>query len=386
MIRIAQPIIGPEEEQAVLDALRSGRLAQGSRVAEFEEAFARYLGVRHAVAVSSGTAALIVALRARGIGPGDEVIVPVFTFAATANAVLLVGARPVFVDIREDGFTIDAAPIEAAITPRTKAIIPVHLYGHPCEMPALMEIAQRRGLIVIEDACQALGATWQGRKTGTFGTGCFSFYATKSITTGEGGMVVTDDDEVAHRARLLRNQGENERYRTELLGYNFRMSELAAALGLAQLPKLDGWNERRRANAAWLNEHLEAVVTPVERPGAYHVYQQYTVRVPVTQWDRLQPVGGRAEAPPAGSNGTARDALAAALRAQEIETAVYYARALHQQPLYQHLGIGGSFPVAERAAQEVLSLPVHPALSPDDLERIAAAVNGAMAGVGARGG
>jgi perosamine synthetase len=385
VIRIAQPLIGTEEEEAVLAALRSGRLVQGERVAAFEDAFASYLGVRHAVAVSSGTAALVVALQAHGIGAGDEVIVPVFTFAATANAALLVGARPVFVDIRADDVTIDVSQIEHAITPRTRAIIPVHLYGHPCAMTALLEIARGRGLIVIEDACQAVGASWQGRRAGTFGTACFSFYATKSITTGEGGMVTTNDDEIAQRARLLRNQGEKERYVTELLGYNFRLTEPAAALGLAQLPKLDGWNERRRANAAWLNEHLEGVVTPVERPGAHHVYQQYTVRVSSGE-DRLQPVDGRAEARPAGGSSTPRDALRAALREQEIETAVYYPRPLHQQPLYVKLGIGGSFPVAERAAQEVLSLPVHPALSPDDLERIAAAVNGAMAAVGTRRG
>ncbi len=360
MIRIAQPLIGPEEEAAVLAALRSGRLAQGERVAQFEEAFAAYLGVRYAVAVSSGTAALIVALRAHGIGAGDEVIVPVFTFAATANAALLAGARPLFVDIREDDYTIEVAQIEAAITPRARAIIPVHLYGHPCDMTALLEIAQRRHLIVIEDACQALGGSWRGKQAGTFGTACFSFYATKSITTGEGGMVTTNDGEVARRARLLRNQGEEERYVTELLAYNFRLTEIAAALGLAQLPKLDRWNERRRANAAWLNEHLEGVVPPVERPGAHHVYQQYTVRVPNGQ----------------------RDALRAALRDQDIETAVYYPRPLHQQPLYLELGIGDSFPAAERAAQEVLSLPVHPSLSASDLERIASAVNGAMARVG----
>ena len=364
MIRIAQPIIGPEEEAAVLAALRSGQLVQGARVAAFEAAFARALGVRHAVAVSSGTAALVVALQAHGIGAGGEVIVPAFTFAATGNAALLAGARPVLVDIRSDDFNIDPQRIEAAITPKTRAIAVVHLYGHPCDMTAIGEIAQRHGLVLIEDACQALGASWQGRKAGSFGTGCFSFYATKSITTGEGGMLVTDDDAVARAARLLRNQGESERYRTEALGHNFRMTELAAALGLAQLPKLDAWTERRRANVAWLSAHLEGVVKPVERQGAYHTYQQYTVRVP----------NGR------------RDALQRALREREIEAVVYYPRALHQQPLYRDLGIGGSFPESERAVEEVLSLPVHAALSQDDLERIAAAVNETMAAVGARGG
>lgn len=364
MIRIGQPLIGPEEEQAVLAVLRSGQLAQGARVAEFEEAFARYIGVRQAIAVSSGTAALIVALRAHGIGPGDEVLVPTFTFAATANAVLLVGAQPVLVDITNDDFSIDSARVEAAITSRTRAIIPVHLFGHPCDMASLTEISRRHELVLIEDASQAVGASWEGGKVGSFGTGCFSFYATKSMTTGEGGMLVTDDEDVARRARLLRNQGEGERYRTDLLGANYRMTELAAALGLAQLPKLDGWNERRRANAAWLSEHLEGVAAPVEKPGAHHVYQLYTVRIP----------HGR------------RDALRASLLEREIEAAVYYPLCLHQQPLYQELAIGGSFPVAERAATEVLSLPVHPGLSPQDLERIATAVNGALAAVGAKHG
>jgi dTDP-4-amino-4,6-dideoxygalactose transaminase len=361
VIRIAQPIIGPEEEEAVLAALRSGRLAQGPRVAAFEEAFARYVGVRHAVAVSSGTAALAVALRAHGIGAGDEVVVPAFTFAATANAVLLAGATPVLVDVRADDYTIDVERVEAALTPRTRAIVPVHLYGHPAGMTALAEIARRGGLALIEDVAQAAGAAWQGRKAGSFGAGCFSFYATKNMTTGEGGMVVTDDGEIARRARLLRSQGEEVRYRTDLLGENYRMTEYAAALGAVQLAKLDGWNEQRRANAAWLTGRLEGVDPPVERPGAHHVYHLYTVRVP----------GGR------------RDALLAALREREIEAGVYYPRCVHQHPLYQELGIGGSFPVAEQAAAEVLSLPVHPALSPEDLERIATAVNESIA-VGTR--
>lgn len=364
MIRIAQPQIGPEEEEAVLDALRSGQLAQGPRVARFEEAFAAYLGVRHAVALSSGTAALLVALKAHDIGAGDEVIVPAFTFAATANVILLAGAQPVIVDITEDIYCIDPSRIQGAITPRTRAILPVHLYGHPCDMTAIGEIAARRGLVVIEDAAQAAGAAWQGRKAGAFASGCFSFYATKNMTTGEGGMLATNDDDVAQRARLLRDQGEGERYRTDLLGYNFRMTEITAALGLAQLAKLDAANERRRANAAWLNDRLEGVTAPVERASARHVYHQYTVRVP----------DGR------------RDAVQARLRERGIEAVVYYPRALHQQPLYQEMRIGGSFPVAEQAANDVLSLPVHPALSQDDLERIAAAVNEAMAATGARHG
>lgn len=361
MIRIAQLIIGPDEEAAVLRALRSGQLAQGKLVAEFEEAAASYLGVRHAVAVSSGTAALIVALQSHGMSVGDEVIVPVFTFAATANAVLLVGATPVCVDIDAADFNINVAQLEGALTPRTRAVIPVHLFGQACDMTSITNFAQQHGLTVIEDACQAFGARWQEQKVATFGTSCLSFYATKGITTGEGGLIVTDDADIATQARLFRNQGEPVRYRTDVLGYNFRMTELAAALGLAQLPKADEWIERRRANAAWLTEHLRDVVTPVEQPAAFHIYQQYTVRVPNSQ----------------------RDSLQAALRAQDIESAVYYPLCLHQQPLYQERGYGGSFPIAEAAATEVLSLPVHAALSQDDLERIASAVNRALVGVGA---
>lgn len=357
MIRIAQPIIGPEEEAAVLRVLRSGQLAQGPTVAEFEAGVAVLLGVQHVVAVSSGTAALVVALQAHAIGPGDEVIVPVFTFAATANAVLLVGATPVLVDVEPATFNLDTSLLEDAISPRTKAIIPVHLFGHPCDMTAVTAFAQQHGLTMIEDACQALGARWGGAKAGTFGTACLSFYATKGITTGEGGMIVTNDGEVAATARLLRNQGERVRYQTDVLGNNYRMTEIEAAIGLAQLSHIDEWIDRRRANAAVLTERLRGIVAPIEHPGAYHIYQQYTVRVP----------GGR------------RGALQASLRDQGIESAVYYPLCLHQQPLYQERGIGGSFPAGEAAAHEVLSLPVHAALSDSDLDQIAAAVNTALA-------
>jgi len=359
MIRIAEPQIGREEEEAVLAVLRSGRLVQGPRVAEFESAFARYLGVEHAVAVASGTAALSIAMRAHGLGPGDEVLVPAFTYAATANAVLLAGATPVLVDVRDDDLTIESDALEAAATPRTRAVVPVHLFGHPCDMTAVIAFAEGRGLAVIEDAAQAAGASWRGRPAGSFGTGCFSFYATKNMTTGEGGMITTEDAELTARARMLRNQGEAERYVTQALGGNERMTEIEAALGLVQVAKLDEHNERRRANAAALDARLAGVRTPVEREGARHVYSLYTVRAPN------------------------RDALQAALREREIESVVYYERCLHQQPLYVERGIGGSFPVAERAAAQVLSLPVHPGLTPDDLDRIAGAVNEAMATAGA---
>jgi dTDP-4-amino-4,6-dideoxygalactose transaminase len=368
MIRISQPIIDTQDEDAVLATLRSGHLVQGPRVLEFEAAISDYVGVNHGVAVSNGTAALQIALLAHGIGPGDEVIVPAFTFAATGNAVLLAGATPVLVDIRRDDFTIDPSLIETAITPRTKAIIPVHLYGHTADMNAIESIARTRDVAIIEDAAQAIGATWQGQKAGSFGTACFSFYGTKNITTGEGGMVTTNDAALAQRMRVLRNQGEEERYRTDVLGGNYRMTEMQAALGKSQLKKLDTWNKQRRTNADILSSRLNGaerrVEKPVERPAAGHAYHQYTVRVPAAK----------------------RDQLVAALKQDGIEAGVYYRRALHQQPLYIERGIGGSFPVAEEAALQVLSLPVHPALSPQDLEKIASSVNVGLERLEANGG
>ena len=371
MIKLAHPIIEDDEKRAVMEALESGQLAQGPRVAAFEQAFAAYAGSKHAVAVANGTAALHLALLAHGIGsilqhptsniqhPSDEVIVPAFSFAASANAVLLAGARPVFVDVRDDDFDIDAAAIEAAITPHTRAVIAVHLYGQMCDIDAVGAICKRHNLVLIEDAAQAVGASMRGQRAGAAGTGCFSFYATKNLTTGEGGMITTDDDAVAARARILRSQGESSRYVTEELGYNYRMTEIAAALGHAQLPKLDARNEVRRANAARLNELLAQnanIVTPRELPGRRHVWHQYTIRIP------------------AGRDARAR--LQASLRDRGIESATFYPAPIHRQPLYQRLGYGDAeMPVAQRLADEVLSLPVHPALSPPDIEAIAAAVN-----------
>ncbi len=362
MIKLAQPTIEEDEQRAVLEVLVSGQLAQGPRVAAFEATFAGYVGVRHAVAVNSGTAALHLALLARGIGPGDEVIVPAFSFAATANTVLHAGARPVFVDVRDDDFGIDTGAISAAITPRTKAIVPVHLYGQMCEIEAVAEICGAHGLAMIEDAAQAAGAAFGDERAGSWDTGAFSFYATKNLQTGEGGMITTNDDAVAGRARMLRSQGESTRYVTEEAGYNYRMTEVAAAIGGAQLPKLDARNAARRANAARLTKLLspnERILLPKEIRGRHHVWHQYTIRV----------AAGR----------EARDALQSRLRERGIESAVFYPAPIHQQPLYQRLGYGGvSMPVAERLAGEVLSLPVHPALSRDDVETIAAAVHDAL--------
>ena len=360
MIPIAKPLIGDEEEAAVLAALRSGRLAQGQRVREFEERFAALCGTAEAVAVSSGTAALMIALTVHGLGPGDEVITTPFTFAATANAVLFTGTRPVFVDVRDDDFNIDPSLIEARITPQTRAILPVHLYGQPCDMTAIKSIARKHGLLVIEDAAQAHGATVDGKKVGGFGTGCFSFYATKNMTTGEGGMITTNDPAIAEKARRYRSHGESSRYVSESLGYNFRMTDVLAAIGLAQLSRLPERNERRRANAAYLTEHLGGVIPPQEMPGRHHVYHQYTVRVPSPD-----------------DTSTARDDLKAKLAEAGVQSNIYYPLPVYRQPLYANLGYRDQLSVAEKLSREVLSLPVHPALTPDNLKTIVDAVNGA---------
>ncbi len=355
MIPISRPIIGEAERQAVLEVLDSGMLVQGPRVAALEAEWAAACGTRHAIATSSGTTALHLALLAHGIGPGDEVITTPFTFAASVNAILYAGARPVFADIEEDTFNIDPARVEAAVTPRTRALLPVHLYGHPCEMDALLDIAQRHGLVLIEDAAQAIGAEYHGRRVGSFGTGVFSLYATKNVMSGEGGMITTDDDALAERCRLLRNHGMPRRYRHELLGYNYRLSDLHAAIGLAQIGRLDEFTARRRANAAYLNAHLESVRTPTVRPGCGHVWHQYTVRV---------------------RPGLDRDAAVQQLNQAGIGTGIFYPVPAHRQPYLAGLGLGEvTLPVAERLAQEVISLPVHPLLSQADLETIVAEVN-----------
>ena len=265
MIPIARPDIGEDEVAAVSDVLRSGMIAQGKRVAELEARWAEYCGVKHAIAMSNGTLALMAIFAGIGLGPGDEVITVSHTFAATANAILSTGAMPVFVDIEPDTYLIDAARIEAAITPRTRAIVPVHLFGLVADMDMIQALADRHGLVVVEDACQAHGATFRGRKAGSFGPSAFSLYATKNLTTGEGGFVTTDDDHLADWLRLYRNQGMRARYQFEMLGYNFRMTDLNAAIGLVQLAKLDRNTARRQAIAAAYDRAFADL--PVADPG-----------------------------------------------------------------------------------------------------------------------
>jgi perosamine synthetase len=357
MIPIARPFIGEEEINAVTDVLRSGIIAEGQRVKDFEAAFADHTGTSHAVAVNSGTAALHVALLAHNIGTGDEVITTPFSFIATSNSVLFTGARPVFADIDEKTFNIDPESIIEKITPRTKAIIPVHLYGLAADMKKILEIAEEHDLIVIEDACQAHGATYEGRKVGSFGTGTFSFYPTKNMTTGEGGMITTDDKNVAERARMIRSHGSKVRYFHETLGYNLRMTDIAAAIGIVQLKRLDEFNRVRISNAKTLSEKLNKI-TGFMLPGidkrCGHVFHQYTVRV--------------------NSNSISRDEVVSFLGKKGIGTGIYYPLPIHKQPYYKEIGFKDSLPICEKAASEVFSLPVHPAINKTDIDTISKAM------------
>ena len=354
MIPIAKPYIGETEKQAVMEVLDSGMLAQGPRTAQFEERFAQVCGVKHAIATSSGTTALHIALLAHGVGPGDEVITTPFTFIASANSILCTGAEPVFVDIDPETFNLDPNLIEQAITPRTKAIMPVHLYGYVCDMDALQAVADRHGLAIVEDACQAVGAGYHGRKAGSFGTGCFSLYATKNVMSGEGGMITTNDDELAQKCRMLRNHGMQRRYYHDLLGFNYRMTDLCAAIGLAQLDRLETFTAKRRANAAYLNSRIESVITPNVKEGYDHVWHQYTIRV---------------------NGGRDRDTAVKQLNEAGIGTGIFYPVPVHQQNYMRAIVGEVRLPVAERLAQEVISLPVHPQLSQADLAMIVTEVN-----------
>ena len=358
-IPAAKPIVGDEERAAVDAVLRSGMIAQGPQVAAFEEEFSASMTPgRVNVAVNSGTSGLHLGLLAAGIGPGDEVIVPSFTFAATANSVALTGATPVFADIEPDHFCLDPRSVRDAVTDRTAAIMPVHLYGHPADVDGLAAVAEEHGLRIFEDAAQAHLATWQGRPVGTFGAfAMFSLYPTKNMTSGEGGMVTCENDEIARQVRLLRNQGMERQYANEVVGFNARMTDLHAAIGRVQLTKVVGWTETRQRNAAFLDQHLEGVTVPPVAEGATHVYHQYTVRV----------------------DGDERDRIVTALREEhEVGCGVYYPIPNHRLDSLAKFAPDLDLPVTEEAAREVISLPVHPSLTEADLERVVTAVNTAV--------
>lgn len=358
-IAIARPELGTAEEAAVIEVMRSGALAQGRKVRAFEEAYAAATGAEYAIATSNGSTALFLALLAHGVGPGDEVITTPLTFIASGNAIVQTGARPVFADV-DGSLNLDPNQVESLIGPRTRAIMPVHLHGNPFDVGAFKEIAERHRLPLIQDACQAHGATVGGRPLGHFGTAAYSFYATKNISTGgEGGMVITSDPEVARLIGSLRHQGyaPSGNYLHDRIGYNFRMTEIQAAIGLVQLDKLNGIVARRRSNAAFYdstidwNRYQKAAVLP----DAVHVYHQYVIRVP-------------------SASEAERDRVRRVLEQAGIGTGVHYPIPLHLQPAYREFE-NGRFPNAERAAQDMISIPVHPGLTVLDLERVAEALN-----------
>jgi dTDP-4-amino-4,6-dideoxygalactose transaminase len=362
MIPINKPILGREEEEAVLNTLRSGELTNptylgGRNVACAEKALAEYLRVKHVVLVSSGTAALYSALLALGVGEGDEVLLPSFTFVATANAVLAVGAKPVFVDISLEDYCIDPEDLRRKVNPRCKAIIPVHLYGYPADMDRVLEVAREHNLFVIEDAAQSLGATYRSKQTGTLGdVGCFSFYPSKVITCGEGGAVATNSDDLAEKLRMIRNHGLSAEGLVMRMGLNLRMSEVSAAILSTQLKKLDLFLEKRRRNAYALSKMLEGfdVVLPSERDGRSSNWYLYTIRV------------------------RDRDRVLEHLQRSGVGAAVYYRTPIHLHPYYRSLLGHLKLPKTEQAAAEVISLPIHPAVSEAELEHIALSVKSAL--------
>ena len=353
-IPVARPALGQEEISAVTEVLKSGMIASGDRVAEFERKFADFCGSNHAVAINNGTAALHAALLAAGIGPGDEVIVPAFTFVATASAVAMCGAKPVFADVDEMTFNISPGQVTEKITPRTKAVIGVHLFGQPCDIEALQEICESKDLKFIEDAAQAHGALYKNAKVGSFGDlACFSFYATKNMITGEGGMVTTSNKAFNERLRLLINHGQSEKYLHTILGYNYRLTDIGAAIGLVQLKKLEKFNLRRRKNAEYYNANLsvKGLTLPFVGPARNHVYHQYVIRL--TEEFPMN-----------------RTTFMDYLKAKGIGSAVHYPIPLHRQPLFGLENDPDPCPVSTSLAGSVLSLPVHPLLDQKEITYI----------------
>lgn len=367
MISIASPIIDKEEIAAVNEVLESGMLAQGPKTAQLEENWAKYCGTKHALAVNSGTAAIHAALYAAGVREGDEVITTPYSFIATINPILMLGARPVLVDIDPQTFNIDVSKIEAAVTSKTRAIVPVDLYGQPCEWDELRELANKHNLTIVEDACQAIGADYKGVKAGALGDlGCFSLYATKNIMCGEGGIVTTNSDEQAAAIRSFRQHGMVAPYEYADLGYNYRMSDLQAAIAVEQLKKVDTFTARRQHVAEGLNRELSGVKgikLPSFSPNRSHVYHQYTIVL-------------------TDDAAVSRQEFTAGLTERGVGAGIYYPKPLHVYPHIAKLGYKtGDFPVAEDLAARVVSLPVHPKVSDDDIKTIAQAVKEVLANV-----
>ena len=366
-IPISRPYIGEEEKQAVQAVLDSGQLVQGEDVAELEARFAEFCYVKHAIATSNGTTALTTALMTCGIGYGDEVIIPSYSFVATATSILSANATPVFVDIEPDTFCIDPTKIEDAITTRTKAIMPVHLYGHPAQMDEIKKIADKHDLYIVEDSAQAHGATIHGQPVGGWGVAGFSLYATKNMMSGEGGIVTTNDDHINTQARMIRNHGMSQQYYHEVIGFNFRLTNIMAAIGVEQIKRLPEWNRKRQENASFFSENLENVKVPVVREGYTHVFHQYTIVMP---------------------EGINRDEIKDQLNEAGIGTRVYYPLPIHCQPVFRdkwkscentcahgHPRECPDLPVTIDLTNRVLSIPIHPMLTNDEREYIVETVN-----------
>lgn len=358
MIPIAKPLMGEEEKSIVCKVLSEGMLASGEYVTEFESMFSEYLRCRYSVCTNNGTTALHTALLAAGIGQSDLVITTPFSFVATANAILYVGAKPLFADIDEKSFNIDPDKIEEVVKnskEKVKALIIVHLFGNPCRMDRIADLCKKHDIILIEDCAQAHGAEYDGKKVGTFGkVSIFSFYPTKNITCGEGGIIVTDDEEIYHKAKRIINHGQEKPYNHTMIGYNYRMTNIAAAIGLEQLKKLDRFNAARIENAEYYNKEIgkNKYILPYFAKNCMHVYNQYTIRCRF-----------------------AREELIQKLKEEDIGYGIYYPLAIPSQPLYKSLGIRANCPISEKITDEVISIPVHPSVYKKDLCRIAEILN-----------
>lgn len=358
MIYIARPWLGEQEKQAVAEVIDTGMIACGAVVSEFEQKFAAHMGMAHGIATTSGTTALEVALRALGIGKGDKVITTAYSFIASTNSIIYTGATPVFADIDPKTFNMDLDSAERCIreSPGAKALLVVHLFGQPCNMDGVMALAKKYGLLVVEDCAQAHGAKWNGKTVGSFGdASAYSFYPTKNMTTGEGGMVLTNSEATAEKARLLINHGMKVRYTHDIVGYNYRMTNIAAAIGLCQLAKLDKFNMKRRENAMYYDTNIVdgVVETPFVQSGAHHVYHQYTIKVEAAHRDRLIEL----------------------FEQNKIGFGVFYPFSIPEQPCYHMMGFRTSYPVTDRVKHQVLSIPVHPGLVREELEQVSDVIN-----------
>jgi len=370
-IPLCKPFIGDEEIQLVQEVLKSGWLAHGPKTKQFEQDFAKCIGVKKAVSLNSCTSALYLALKALDIK--GEIILPSFTFVASANAIVTAGAKPVFADIDYDTCNINPREIEKKITDKTEAIMPVHFAGQSCRMDEIMEIAEKNNLMVIEDSAEAIGATFKGKKTGSFGIGCFSFYPTKNITTGEGGMVTTNDEELANIISTLRAHGissstfEREKKQKPwlraavLAGYNFRLCDVLAAIGVVQLKKIDEMNEKRRKHAEYLSKNLKSdkIDLPVEDKDCKHVYQMYTIKV----------------------KGINRTTFVRKLNDKGIQASVHFDPPVHLQPYYLNMDCKGKLPVTEKVSDSIVTLPMYPSMTKEELDYIITSVEEAIKNV-----